>query len=610
MNRTTDQALLRDYASSRCEAAFAELLRRHLDFVYAVALRVTANRALAEDVSQSVFIALAKNARHLSSRASLEGWLHQTARNQACAAVRSEVRRRSRETEAARMQIHSDQSEDRRWEEVIPHIDDALEKLGESDRDMILLRYFKRYTVRDIAARLSISEAAAQKRVQRAVDRLQASLSNAGYAIPSAALAGLLLQNSIQAAPSGLAASIASAVVVGVAGAGLTASSIPIITFMASAKIKIAVVGLTVAGVVGTAIIKNRIEHRLEAPIVLPPKDVVESEPSSNMISRLPQIADTPPAPALLNPHPSQVLDRNILRALAASDTSVLQIPQEKLDQFLARNKTNASSLLAAYNATWNVDYLRRAATSFPNEPAVVLAAVARNAFPENNREWMDQLKKIDPQNSLPDYLSALGHLRAGAPGEALKDLAAAAKKPLYEDYMIDTLQSLEDIHLSNGRSSAEAKAIAMHGLLMPQVPEMGDLTRELVGLQNSYLEAGDSASAVEIARLGVSMSDRLRYGEGAKSLLGEVVGLVMEQRLVKNLDPNGSYNFLREPVSSIINNFPVREAAFKQTGDTFSDWFVNAEYSDVVSYFDRLKLYGESAAIGWLTNRANGGRF
>src|SRR5438034_1927171 len=103
MNSLTDQQLLLEYIRRRSEAAFAELVRRHVDFVYSAALRMVRDTHLAEDVSQSVFLALARNARRLTDRPVLSGWLHRTVQNLAANAVRSDVRRHAREQEAAAM---------------------------------------------------------------------------------------------------------------------------------------------------------------------------------------------------------------------------------------------------------------------------------------------------------------------------------------------------------------------------------------------------------------------------------------------------------------------------------------------------------------------------
>lgn len=101
MNSPTHQQLLRDYVERRSDDAFAELVRRYVDFVYSAALRILRDPHLAQDVAQNVFIALAQNARQLTDRPVLSGWLHRTVRNLAANAIRSEVRRRAREQEVA-----------------------------------------------------------------------------------------------------------------------------------------------------------------------------------------------------------------------------------------------------------------------------------------------------------------------------------------------------------------------------------------------------------------------------------------------------------------------------------------------------------------------------
>src|SRR5436190_19313652 len=103
MNRLTDPQLLRDYESSRSEAAFTELVRRHVDLVYSAALRMVGDAHLAEDVTQNVFVVLAQNARQLIPHPVLSGWLHRTTQNLAANAIRTNVRREMREQEAFAM---------------------------------------------------------------------------------------------------------------------------------------------------------------------------------------------------------------------------------------------------------------------------------------------------------------------------------------------------------------------------------------------------------------------------------------------------------------------------------------------------------------------------
>jgi RNA polymerase sigma factor (sigma-70 family) len=208
MNTKSDQDLLRDYAGHRSEAAFAELVRRHVDLVYSVAFRMVRDAHLAEDVAQNVFIAFANNARKLKERAVLCGWLHNTTRNLAANAVRSEVRRRAREQEAATMNELLGSSADASWAEIAPLLDAALGDLGEPDRDAVLLRYFQRQNMQEIALALGVSEEAAKKRVQRALERLRDHLNKRNVSTAAGALALIISANAVQSAPAGLAASI------------------------------------------------------------------------------------------------------------------------------------------------------------------------------------------------------------------------------------------------------------------------------------------------------------------------------------------------------------------------------------------------------------------
>ncbi len=215
----TDAQLLDAYAVHRSEAAFADLVNRYIDLVYSASLRIVCDAHLAEDVAQKVFIALAQNARQLSERAVLSGWLHCTTRNIASQVVRSEVRRRFREQEAVSMNPSLPQPEET-WEAIAPHLDSALGELSDADRDAIMLRYFERKSAREMAAILGVSDEAAQRRVSRAVERLRELFARRGVTVGAGGLVLLLSANAVSSAPAGLALAIASASVAATTAAG------------------------------------------------------------------------------------------------------------------------------------------------------------------------------------------------------------------------------------------------------------------------------------------------------------------------------------------------------------------------------------------------------
>jgi RNA polymerase sigma factor (sigma-70 family) len=269
VNSLTDQELLQDFVARRSEAAFAELARRHIDLVYSAVLRMVCDAHLAQDVTQGVFVALAQSARQLADRPVLSGWLHRTAQNIAANTVRSEVRRHTREQEAAAMNELLGNEPDTTWEMISPHLDAALGELDEVDRDAVMLRYFERKSAREMAAILGTSEEAAQKRVSRAVERLRALFSKRKLKVGTAGLVALISANAVKSAPAALAASIF----------GTTFATAPTIGITMIHKILIT--GMT-AAVVATGLYAFHLQNEL--------KPLVEQDASlNNQIAQLQQ---------------------------------------------------------------------------------------------------------------------------------------------------------------------------------------------------------------------------------------------------------------------------------------------------------------------------------
>src|SRR5437016_2568537 len=99
-----DAELLKRYVTEGSESAFAELVGRHVNVVYSSALRqVRGDCHLAKDVTQLVFIDLARKAARLMGHTSLTGWLYTSVRFAAATVVRTRQRREQREREAESM---------------------------------------------------------------------------------------------------------------------------------------------------------------------------------------------------------------------------------------------------------------------------------------------------------------------------------------------------------------------------------------------------------------------------------------------------------------------------------------------------------------------------
>lgn len=252
---TDDAELLRRYVRDHSEPAFAELVQRQAGLVYSAALRqVGGDMLLAQDVSQTVFIDLARKAAQLTDRAELTSWLYTSTRFAALNAVRENRRRQTREQEAHTMQeITRPAMTEADWEKVRPLLDAALCDLPDADRSAVLMRYFEDRPFAAMGAQLGIGESSARMRAERALDKLRALLAQKGITSTAAALGLVLSTHAIAAPPAGLAAMLTGGALAQSAAAG-TGAGILAKTYKVYAMNKIssgvaAAVTVTAAGV-------------------------------------------------------------------------------------------------------------------------------------------------------------------------------------------------------------------------------------------------------------------------------------------------------------------------------------------------------------------------
>lgn len=257
------RSLLADFARNGSESAFRELVIRYTNLVYSVAVRVVAGDAhLAEDITQTVFVDLARLAPKLSAEVMLGGWLHRHTCYVAATAVRGERRRQARERRAVEMNALEDHSETN-LSEIAPVLDEAINQLGTEDRTAIILRFFEQSDFHSVGQLLGVSEDTARMRVNRALEKLRLVLRRRGATLSTAALATLLASEAIQGAPAGLAAALSATALTGMsAGSTSTATLFKII---AMTKIKAGIIGaLVVAGVAAPLAIHHQAQAQLQ----------------------------------------------------------------------------------------------------------------------------------------------------------------------------------------------------------------------------------------------------------------------------------------------------------------------------------------------------------
>ncbi|MDQ2799553.1 MAG: sigma-70 family RNA polymerase sigma factor, partial [Armatimonadota bacterium] len=182
-----DGQLLRQYVEAGSEAAFSQIVKRHMNLVYAVCRREIEDAALAEDVTQVVFLLLARKAPALRREATLAGWLFQTARFACKNAKRQEQRRRQREQKIAEEMGQDLQPDNAVWNDLEPFVNQALAALNPTERDAVLLRVLEGCSLAETGASLGLSEEAARKRVARALEKVRRHLAKQGVVATSAA---------------------------------------------------------------------------------------------------------------------------------------------------------------------------------------------------------------------------------------------------------------------------------------------------------------------------------------------------------------------------------------------------------------------------------------
>jgi len=285
MPEANDMDLVREFASCDSEPAFTELVHRHINLVYSVALRYVGNPEDAQDATQAVFIILAQKAAGLREKTVLTGWLYETTRFTAARLLRTRARREAREQEAYMQSTLNAAETENAWRQLAPLLEEAMTRLTEKERTLLALRFYDNKTGAEAAAALGIRESAAHKRAARAVEKLRTFFARRGIGISAGVLIGAVSANSVQAAPAALAKTISAVAIA--KGATASISTLTLIKgalkIMAWTKAKTAAAtGVVLILAVGTTVVvvKTSGHHPVAKPQPAPAADNFSPPPS------------------------------------------------------------------------------------------------------------------------------------------------------------------------------------------------------------------------------------------------------------------------------------------------------------------------------------------
>jgi len=280
------------------------------------------------------------------------------------------------------------------------------------------------------------------------------------------------------------------------------------------------------------------------------------------------------------------------------------KLSPEQVQPYLEKNHRSVESLLAAFHATDDRTFLQEAMEKYPADPRLDYVAWFRSQSPEERHQWLDAFKQSAPDNALANYLSARDYFKAGQNDQAVQELLAAAGKPI-RDYSLDFVQNGEEAYRAAGYSDAAAKMIATSELLLPQFAELKQLTLNLADLANAYRESGDGASAQAALQMGLSLGQRLD-DPGSLTLIQSLVGIALQRIVLNAMDPNCPYGDTGQTVQNQIDALTQRRAAIRVLAQQVDSFLPTMSEQDLISYFDRRKMFGEQEAIRWAASRHN----
>jgi hypothetical protein len=218
------------------------------------------------------------------------------------------------------------------WEELEPALEDAMLQLDTRDRDAIILRFFRGQNLRSVGSALGTSEDAARMRVARALDKLKDYFDKKGVRVSASILATLLLNHAVSAAPSGLAAAIASSTLAAASASGISGGGIVKIIIMK--KIALAILGT--AGVAG-----------LTASLVIHHQLAQARQENNQLRETVRQLQSSPPEDERIR---FAAVSSNELARLRKQESELLRLRNEngRLRNELTQRKTPTKQGLAA----------------------------------------------------------------------------------------------------------------------------------------------------------------------------------------------------------------------------------------------------------------------
>ena len=314
-------------------------------------------------------------------------------------------------------------------------------------------------------------------------------------------------------------------------------------------------------------------------------------------------------APEIAAPNPFKMQKGQELIELLAGTMTVPTPSAAVIELYLQQHTRSAASLLMVWQATGNLDYLREAATRFPNDPQVQFAVLAGDAFPEDRGKWIALFKQSAPLNPLPNYFAAHEYFRQSQTDQAAAELADALGKQGLDDYTVASFPERQELFVAAGASPMESKGgvfAAALPTLQTYLETMKTLAQEITSAQASFASAGDSASAQRLAQAGVVLGRQLNTGGGGRLTVGQMTGLDIEQSILRQLPPDDTLDWLGESPANRLAELQQQREQMQNLSAAASSALPQLGDAELSQYVDQLIQSGELEAMRWLAARSS----
>lgn len=281
------------------------------------------------------------------------------------------------------------------------------------------------------------------------------------------------------------------------------------------------------------------------------------------------------------------------------------QVSREQIESYLSENKRSAASLLAAARISKDPAFLREALKAFPGDPRVLLDYLMfdKTITDSERRQAIDAFREASPDNALGNYLSALDHFTQGNEDDAVRDMWNSLDQARIDSYSLEIMQDVQEAYLAAGYSPAQAAILAFYGTELPELQQMNNLSKRLSALQAQYLQAGDLESAQSIAEVGIRLGTQMQETQGY-FMIGDLVGMKIEKQFLEGQDPSAVLIAGNQTVGDRLTGLDQRKQMIKELVPQFEKLLPNLSESEVTTFIDRTKLFGEFEAIRWLLGK------